>query len=162
MRVDYEAANDVPDDEVLWDVFDEHLDELESCVSRLQRAQEHPLMRLRELARNAEARLRAHLDALVVAGPEAARAVARRLAEELDPEEPARTTAVALALTTTGLDELVAPFFGHEEPRVRLAAVRGCRLSCTLGGQTLVSPSLSTTIMPLPACNRLTASMLRR
>lgn len=139
MRVDDEAANDTPgdarDDEpahtVIWEVIEEHLDELEFCVTRVQRVHEHPLMTLAELARGAEARLQAHLDALVVAGPEVGLEVTRRLADELDPERPARVTAVALAVTTSGLDELATPFFRHEDPRVRLAAVRGFTLAAS-------------------------------
>ena len=139
MRVEDEAANDTPGDTpadglahaVIWEVIEEHLDELEFCVTRLQRVHEHPLMTLAELARGAEARLQAHLDALVVAGPEVGLEVTRRLADELDPERPARVTAVALAVTTSGLDELVTPFFGHEDPRARLAAVHGCILAAS-------------------------------
>lgn len=139
MRVEDEAANDTPgetradglDHAVIWEVVEEHLDELEFCVTRLQRVHEHPLMTLAELARGAEARLQAHLDAIVVAGPEVGLEVTRRLADELDPERPARVTAVALAVTTSGLDGLATPFFGHEDPRVRLAAVRGCALAAS-------------------------------
>lgn len=129
MTADDSIASPTPDDGVLWDVLDEHFDELESAVTRLGRAHAHPLTTLSELSRGAEARLRAHLDGLVIAMPAVAPELARRLTEKVEPEKPAGMSALALAFTSGGLFEVVEPLFSHDDKRLRLAAVRGCVLA---------------------------------
>jgi len=131
MRLQDKAANDAPGNETLSDVVEEHLEELEFCVAKLQRTHEHPLMTLRELTRNAEARLSAHVDALVVAGPDAALEGMRKRAEELDPGEPQGAMALGLVAAATGLDGLLQQLFAHEDRGVRLAAARGCSLAAS-------------------------------
>ena len=60
-----------PKDWILPDVFEEHFEELEFRVQHFLRAHARPRHTFRVLENGIEARLNAHLDALVLAGPEA-------------------------------------------------------------------------------------------
>jgi uncharacterized protein (TIGR02270 family) len=114
---------------VLWDVVLEHLDEAAFGLEELERAFEHPLWSLADVARYPEARLLAHVDGLVVAGD----AIVERLLVPavLEPEDdqPARITAAALALLHLGQRARLAPAFAHEQRAVRMAVVRACTLT---------------------------------
>ena len=82
--------------EPLWDIVEEHLDEAEFLWEQWEHALLAPNYTLDELADGPEARLLAHLDGLVVGGPEVAR---RLLIPTLDEDvEPTRVRAAALAL----------------------------------------------------------------
>lgn len=129
MSSDDDIATPGPDDGVLWDVLDEHFDELGFAVLRLGRAHAHPLTTLAELPRVAEARLRAHLDGLVLAMPAVGAELAKRLSERVDAERPASMTALALALTASDALEAVELLLEHEDAGLRLAAVRGAVLA---------------------------------
>jgi uncharacterized protein (TIGR02270 family) len=111
-------------DRVLWEVVEEHLDEAEFCFEQFEHQLDHPGLSLAQLAGGVEARLLAHLDALVVGGSVVAeRLLAPQLAEA-DPARPARITATALALVAAARIDLVEPALFHEQPAVRRAAVR--------------------------------------
>jgi uncharacterized protein (TIGR02270 family) len=117
------------DDRVLWDVVEEHLDELEFSLEQVDRAHGNPLLTLPELARGAEARLLAHLDGLVIAGPTVVKRLAEPFLAEMDPERPTRVTALVLALIQNGLHDTVTSLLEHEDRRIRLAAATGCGLA---------------------------------
>jgi uncharacterized protein (TIGR02270 family) len=83
-------------DVVLWDILEEHFDEAEFLFGQWEQALHSPRYTLGELASTVERRLEAHVDGLVVGGPD----VAARL---LDPnlanaDEPAKATIAVLAL----------------------------------------------------------------
>ena len=89
------------EDQLLWDVVEEHLDESEFLVELWASARRSASYRLDELERGPEARLFAHVDGLVVNGPLALERVAWPVAE--DPKaEPSRLCAAALALLEAG------------------------------------------------------------
>src|SRR5688572_10913910 len=85
--------------EVLWDVVEEHLDEAEFLWEMWEHSLVSPNYTLAEVASGPEARLLAHIDGLVVNGPEVA---TRLLIPTLDDAEaePYRVRAAALALLT--------------------------------------------------------------
>jgi uncharacterized protein (TIGR02270 family) len=116
------------DESVLWDVVEEHLDELEFCIEQFESMLDHPLLTLDDLAEGPEARLLAHLDALVIGGAPVVERLLRPAMEELDPSEPARVKAVVLALAAQKEYDLLQAALFHEESGVRAAAVRACRL----------------------------------
>ena len=80
---------------VLWDVVEEHLDEAGFLWERWERALLSPSLRARQVADGDEARLLAHVDGLVVAGP---RAIDRLLEPALRQGEPGAAAAAAHAL----------------------------------------------------------------
>jgi len=110
------------DGDVLWDVVDEHLAEAAFLFEQVQRAHDSPVTTLDVLARDAEARLDAHVDALVVgADPVRDRVLGPRLREP-DPEAVDLVAAAALATCAAGsLGDLV-PALAHENGEVRDAA----------------------------------------
>ena len=83
-------------DFILWDIVEEHLDEAEFLFDRWNRALFQPIFNLAELAKTFEPRLFAHVDALLIGGPEIARSVL--LPALLSAETPARATVAALTL----------------------------------------------------------------
>jgi len=95
-----------PPDLILWDVVEEHFNEAEFLFGQWNRALHSPLYNLAELGRTSEQRLEAHLDGLVVAGPEAADRVLFPELENAD--EPARATVAALALLFSQKEETTA------------------------------------------------------
>lgn len=122
------------EDQILWDVVEEHLDEAEFLVELWQGARRSPQYTLAELADGPETRLLAHVDGVVESGPLALERVAW---PGLDASEATRVAASALALLDGGefrvlgvLDEPRAE--GEEtdddepvdEEAVRLAALR--------------------------------------
>jgi uncharacterized protein (TIGR02270 family) len=115
-------------DSVLWEVVEEHLDESEFLFEVFEQELEHATLPLARLASGSEARLLAHIDALVIGGA----AVAERLLvpqmEAADPQQTARITASTLALVAAGRIELARPALLHERDPVRAAAVRACVL----------------------------------
>lgn len=126
-----EGASDSLSDAVLWEMVEEHLDELEFCFSQHQRAHSNPLLRLAELSRGMEARLLRHLDGLAVEGPEVCLELSRRVADEISPNWPQKASAIALMLTSIGIGEAASPLLGHKDRRVRLATASGCSLAAS-------------------------------
>ena len=116
--------------EILWDVVEEHLDEAEFLWEQWEHALVAPNYTLDELADGPEARLMAHLDGLVVGGPEVAR---RLLLPTIDDEdaEPTRVRAAALALLLTpgdtGLDAVLTAL--REAPLLRRDLARALECS---------------------------------
>lgn len=78
-----------------WELLERHLDEAEFLWTQWERGLWDSALTLEEVAGGDEGRLRAHLDALVVAGAPAAW---RLLRPALESEEPARVAAAAWAL----------------------------------------------------------------
>jgi uncharacterized protein (TIGR02270 family) len=112
----------------LWDIVEEHLDEAEFLWEMWEHGLVAPHYTLDAVAEGPEARLRAHLDALVVHGPRVAH---RTLLPALDDDEPARVSAAATALllgaqAEANADEILAAV--RERPEQRPALVRA--LAC--------------------------------
>lgn len=81
---------------VIWDMQMQHLDEAELMLEATLRALDSPRFTIDEVAQGPERRLLAHIDALIVGGPEvAAKLLVPALADERD---IARVGAAALAL----------------------------------------------------------------
>ncbi len=108
---------------LMWSVVEEHLDEAEFLWGLWERALLAPQYTLDEVAAGPEERLQAHLDGLVVNGPEVGR---RLLIPALEDDEPERVTAAAAALLQVSGDVGVAAVFEalHELPEQRPALVR--------------------------------------
>lgn len=89
------------EDQILWDVVEEHLDEAEFLTELWQSARRSPAYLPAELERGPESRLVAHVQGLESNGPLALERVAWPVVE--DPQtEPWRLTAAALALLEAG------------------------------------------------------------
>lgn len=116
------------EDRVLWDVVEEHLDEAEFCFELFENQLDHPTLTLAELAKGVEARLFAHIDALVVGGPAVIDRLLTPQIVEASAEQSARVSAAALALVAAGRVDLVEPALFHEHHAIRSAAVRACTL----------------------------------
>src|SRR5262245_25350873 len=76
-------------DSILWNVVEEHLDELEFCVDSFERQLDDVSLTFQQLSK-VEARLEAHLDGLVVAGDPVVERLLASAVAEVDPGEPAR------------------------------------------------------------------------
>lgn len=114
---------------ILWNVYEEHLDEAAFLWERWEAALVAANYTLAEVAAGPEERLRAHLDALVVGG----RAVAEKLllpALEGDDLERVRPSALAL-LQAEDADhfDAVLEVLAGAEPAKRAAVVRAVGLS---------------------------------
>ncbi|MDC0718273.1 TIGR02270 family protein [Nannocystis bainbridge] len=111
------------DDEPLWDVLEEHLDEAEFLWESWEGSLVAPNYTLAEVEANVESRLHAHLDGLVIGGPVAAQQL---LVPALESDESGRVAAAAAALLLgpdeTALSTLFAAL--HELPAARPALVR--------------------------------------
>jgi uncharacterized protein (TIGR02270 family) len=114
---------------IIWGVVEEHLDELEFGIAQLEAAFEHPLRTLDDIESGAEARLAAHLDGLVIAGPAAVASLAEPILDDAEAAPPARVSAAALSLIATGGFELFATLLAHADRAVRAAAVRAGALA---------------------------------
>src|SRR3954464_15288602 len=112
-------------DAVLWDVVEEHLDELEYQLSEIDRAFERPLLTLEQLAAGPEELAVAHLDALLVGGapggpppvpggPGGPRLVEGCL-EDPTGASSARVTAAAAVVLGAGRRDLFGRLLFHEE-----------------------------------------------
>src|SRR5258708_6687694 len=86
---------------VLWDVVEEHLDELEFCVEQFERMLDDAELSLPHLS-SIEARLFAHLDGLVVEGEPVIDRLIVPAIDDVAPDRPHRVTALGLAVTATG------------------------------------------------------------
>ena len=117
------------DKSVLWDVVEEHLDELEFGLAQFERALDHPLRTLDDVARGAESRMLAHLDGLVIAGPKATRILLDPVLSDPTSVLPERIAASALLLVTVGELDSLATFLSQKNGAVRTAAVRGGALA---------------------------------
>jgi uncharacterized protein (TIGR02270 family) len=113
------------DASILWNVVEEHLDELEFCVERFESMLDDVELSLSGLA-DIEERLLANLDGIVVGGAPVVERLLVPAVDEIDPKEPDRTTALALALVALARYDVVAKVLFHEEAAVRRSAVRAC------------------------------------
>lgn len=91
----------IAEEEILWDVVEEHLDESEFLVELWAGSRRSSGYTLAELERGPETRLYGHVDGLVVNGPLALERVAWPVAEDAK-AEPTRLCAAALALLEGG------------------------------------------------------------
>lgn len=89
------------EEEILWDVVEEHLDEAEFLAELWVGARLSASYSLDELDRGPEARLLGHVDGLVVSGPVALERVAWPVLADAK-AEPYRVAAAALALLDAG------------------------------------------------------------
>lgn len=88
------------EEQILWDVVEEHLDEAEFLAEQWHAARRSPDYTLEELRDGPERRLMAHVDGLVVNGAVALEQVAWPVVREGG--EPPRVAAAALALLQAG------------------------------------------------------------
>jgi len=114
---------------VLWDVVEEHLGEASFLAARWEAALRSPLYTVGEVAGGFEARLHAHLEGLLAAGP----AVEERLlGPALESDEPEQVLASALALIegpgAAGLERVLA-LCGAAQGPARAPAVRALGLA---------------------------------
>ncbi len=115
-------------DSVLWDIVEDHFDELEFCVERFDWTLNDPRQDLERLSSGIEKRLLAHLDGMVVGGHAVIEQLLEPALADLTPTEPARATALALVLVANGLFDPMSVGLGHEAPEVRRAFVRAAGL----------------------------------
>jgi len=110
-----------------WDIVEEHLDEAEFLWGMWEHSLRAPNYDLDAVARGPEARLAAHLDALVVNGPAVA---PRLLVPALESDEPHRLTAAAAALLhgpgEDGLDAVFAAWRATPAHRPALGRALEC------------------------------------
>lgn len=154
----FRAPHPQEDDDVLWDLMHEHLDEAEYAYEALEAQLDHATLTLQQVEQGIEARLDAQVDALLVGGEE----VTQRLLRSVFADsivEPARITAAALALVRGDQPRLVGDGLLHADPRVRRATQRGI----LLGGATRIqrwaidrfretrAPEISAVLLPLIA-----------
>jgi uncharacterized protein (TIGR02270 family) len=92
-------------DLILWDVVQEHLEEAEFLLGQWEDALRSPKYSLIDLGATLEKRLEAHLDGLLLGGPEVAVRVLCPNLENAD--EPGKATVSALALLFDRQDETV-------------------------------------------------------
>ncbi|MCH9686574.1 MAG: hypothetical protein K0V04_34395 [Deltaproteobacteria bacterium] len=88
------------EDEILWDVVEEHLDEAEFLVELWRNARASPAYTLHELRDGPQSRLLAHTDGLVINGPVALDKLAWPDVSRSD--DPMRLAAAALAMLDAG------------------------------------------------------------
>lgn len=88
------------EEQILWDVVEEHLDEAEFLVGQWRSARVSAMYTLEELRDGPEQRLLGHVDGLVVNGPTALERVAWPVVR--DGGEPTLVAAAALALLDSG------------------------------------------------------------
>ncbi|WAS94341.1 TIGR02270 family protein [Nannocystis punicea] len=116
------------DDEPLWDVLEEHLDEAEFLWESWEQSLVAPNYTLEEVASGVESRLYAHLDGLVIGDAPAAE---RLLVPALESDEPTRVSAAAAALLLGPVDSALDTLFTvlQDLPEQRPALVRA--FACT-------------------------------
>jgi uncharacterized protein (TIGR02270 family) len=119
--------------EPLWDIVEEHLDEAEFLWEQWEASMVAPNYVLSEVEEGPEARLLAHLDGLVVNGPQVAECLLLPTIADID-AEPTRITAAALALLQmpgpAGFDAVFAELHSSPPQRQELARALEC---CELG-----------------------------
>lgn len=121
-------SNNTDDDLVLWEVVEEHLDEADFGVDRFEYLLDQPLLSLQDLERNTEARLVAHLDALVIGGSPVAKNLLARQLEQGDVDTRSRVIACVMALIMMNRHDLIASGLFHTDEVVRSATIRACML----------------------------------
>lgn len=89
---------------IVWDVAEEHLDEAAFLWDQWERALASPRRTISDVAEGPEERLRAHLDGLTLAGPEAAE---RLLVPALGEKEVGKVFSAAAALVGAGRLEMI-------------------------------------------------------
>lgn len=119
--------------EPLWDIVDEHLDEAEFLWERWEACLVAPNYVMLEVETGPEARLMAHIDGLVVNGPQVAERLLVPTIADAD-AEPTRIQAAALALLRTpgpsGFEAVFTELHSSPSQRPDLARALEC---CELG-----------------------------
>ena len=113
---------------VLWDIMEEYVDETEFALERFEAALDDPEYNLQELAEGIEEKIHACIDGLVIGGPQVVDRLLIPAMEDAASEEPARTTAVALALLAANRRDVVHDCLAHASDIVRVATARACAL----------------------------------
>src|SRR5688572_13505076 len=85
----------------MWDVVEEHLDEAAFMLELRDDAMDSPAYTLDGLISGPEQRFRAHIDGLVIGGPEVATTLLHPTIEEGGDDDPYRVAAAASALLAT-------------------------------------------------------------
>jgi len=119
------SPHDVP---ILWDIMEEYVDESEFGLERFEAALDDPEYNLQELADGIEEKIHACVDGLVIGGPQVADRLLIPALEDAASEEPARTTAVVLALLAANRRDVVHDCLAHASDIVRVASARACAL----------------------------------
>jgi uncharacterized protein (TIGR02270 family) len=123
-----------PQDDVLWDVVEEHLAEAQFGVEELERCFESPVATLESTVRGIEPRFLAHVDGLVVGGAPVRAKLLDPIVDDPNPEEPSALVVAGFVLAHAGLLDALLPALAHEDDGIRGAAVRALAL---LGDRTL-------------------------
>lgn len=122
------AAQDDPEELILWDVVEEHLDEATFLFSQFESLLDHPLLTRADLERSVESRLIAHLDGLVVGGASVAQRLLLPALSEFSEEGTARIVVAAMALLLGGHYAPVRSALFHPLPEICTAVARACSL----------------------------------
>jgi len=117
-----------PEHLILWDVVEEHLEEAGFLNTARLSALNDPEYTLREVADGPEARMLAHLDGLVVAGPVAARRLFAKQLDGFDEDRPEDLVAASAALFLLRDFEPLREVLLSEGCSGRAAVVEGCSL----------------------------------
>jgi uncharacterized protein (TIGR02270 family) len=122
-----EAARLIVAKRLLWDVLEEHFDQGAFGLFRYARVNQSPLHTLRDLARNPERQLIAHVDGLHCGGP----LVHERLLEpaivEPDEDDLERLSCAAWVLLETGSFGPLAPRLHDDRPGISAALATAAR-----------------------------------
>jgi uncharacterized protein (TIGR02270 family) len=131
------------DTEPLWDIVEEHLDEAEFLWEQWEHSIVAPNYTLTEVADGPEERLMAHLDGLVVNGPQVAERLLIPTIADVD-AEPTRVRAAALALLQSQGEAGVQAVFDAmlEVPPQRLELARALECSDRRDLSSWLSPLL--------------------
>lgn len=117
------------ENEPLWDIVEEHLEEAEFLWEQWEASLVAPNYVLREVEDGPEGRLLAHLDGLVVNGPLVAERLLLPTIADVD-AEPTRVSAAALALLQTpgdaGFDAVFSELHGSPAQRPELVRALEC------------------------------------
>lgn len=122
------AAPDAPEELILWDVIEEHLDEATFLYTQFESLLDHPLLTRADVERSVTSRLIAHLDGLVLGGAPVAQRLLLPALSTLGEEGAARITVAAMALLLAGYDEAVRQALFQDPPELRAAVTRACAL----------------------------------
>jgi uncharacterized protein (TIGR02270 family) len=127
------AEAPAPQDDVLWDVVEEHLAEAQFGVEELERCFESQVATLESAVRGIEPRFLAHVDGLIVGGAPVRAKLLDPIVREPNPEEPSALVVAGFVLAHAGLLDALLPALAHEDDAIRRAAVQALAL---LGDRT--------------------------
>lgn len=129
---------------ILWDVMEEHLDEAAFLFTQWESGLYSPRMTLQRLATTVEERLLSHLDALVLAGPEGAEWLTKRLSSTSTGVVFAAASAL-LSPELEGYSAAVVARLVRAEEAARLALKQALRLSTAHSTVSLLQTLLQNT-----------------